>query len=183
MEILEFVQVLVAIILGLGMTELLRGYADFLRPGERHFSGLLFGFSLWIFLALIQFWWSGWRFSDVTSWQFYELLYYILGPTTLFLLARLAFPNPTESQDLVAYYSEVSGRLWSLVAAFYIYAIGLNVLFLDVAIWSVGPVSQAFLAAYAAICSRVENRYFQVVGVFLLITQLLWRGLASVVAN
>ena len=183
MEILEFIQVLVAIILGLGMAELLRGYADFLRPGVRQFSGLLFGFSLWLFLALIQFWWFGWRFSEVTTWQFYELLFYLLGPTILFVLARLAFPNPTESQNLVEYYSEVASRLWSLVAAFYIYAIGSNVLLLGVSIWSAGPASQAFLAAYAGICSRVENRYLHSIGIVLLIVQLLWRGLASVITN
>jgi tellurite resistance protein TehA-like permease len=55
LEILEFVQVLLAIILGLGMAGLLRGYADFLRPGNRQFSGLLFGFSLWLFLRLSSF--------------------------------------------------------------------------------------------------------------------------------
>ncbi|MEL7185678.1 MAG: hypothetical protein AAFN50_04485 [Pseudomonadota bacterium] len=164
------------------MAELLRGYADFLRPGDRQFSGLLFGFSLWLFLALIQFWWFGWRFSAVTTWHFYDLLFYLLGPTILFVLTRLAFPNPTESQDLVAYYSKMAGRLWSLVAAFYVYAIGTNVLLLDVAIWSVGPASQAILVAYAGICSRVENRYLHGIGVVLLITQLLWRGLTSVVA-
>ena len=183
MGILEFIQVLVAIILGLGMAELLRGYADFLRPGDRRFSWLLFGFSLWLFLAIIQFWWFGWRLSAVETWQFYELLYYLLGPTIYFLPTRLAFPNPTESRNLVEYYSEVASRLWSLVAAFYIYAIGLNVVFLGVSIWSGGPVSQAVLAMYAAICSRTKNQYLHGVGVVLLIMQVLWRGLRSVVAN
>lgn len=183
MEILEFVQVLVAIILGLGMTELLRGYADFLRPGERRFSWVLFGFSLWLFLALIQFWWFGWRFSVLTTWRFYELLFYLLGPTILFVLSRLTFPNPAETQNLVEYYSDVASRLWSLVGVFYIYAIGSNVLLLDVPIWSSGPASQAFLAIYATICSRVENRYVHSIGIVLLITQLLWRGLGTLVTS
>jgi hypothetical protein len=183
LEILEFVQVLVAIILGLGVAELLKGYADFLRPGDRHFSGLLFGFSLWVFLSLIQFWWFGWRFSAVSTWHFYELLFYLLGPTILYVLSRLTFPNPTETQDLIEYYSDVARRLWSLVGAFFIFAIGSNVLLLDVSIWSSGPASQAFLAAYATICSRVENRYLHGIGIVLLITQLLWRGLGHVVAS
>jgi hypothetical protein len=183
LEILEFVQVLVAIILGLGVAELLKGYADFLRPGNRHFSGLLFGFSIWVFLQLIQFWWFGWRFAGVTAWQFYELLFYLLGPTILYVLSRLTFPNPTETQNLGEYYSEVAGRLWGLVSSFFIYAIGTNVLLLDVPIWSSGPASQAFLAVYATICSRVENRYLHSTGVVLMIAQLLWRGLESSVAN
>ena len=183
MEILEFIQVLVAIILGLGVAELLRGCADFLRPGNRNFSWVLFGFSLWLFLALIQFWWFGWRLTEVTSWQFYDLLFYLLGPTILFVLTRLAFPNPTEPQDLVEYYAEVAPRLWGLVAAFYVYAIGINVLLLGVSIWSAAPVSQAFLAVYAAICSKVENRYLHGIGIVFLTAQLLWRGLANTVAN
>lgn len=183
MEMHEFIQVMVAIILGLGLAELLKGYADFLRPGDRHFSGLLFGFSLWLFLAHIQLWWFGWRFSAVTTWQFYELLFYLLGPTILYVLSRLTFPNPTEAQDLVEYYSGVASRLWSLVGVFYIYAIGSNVLLLGVSFWSPGPISQAFLGIYAIICSRVENRYLHSIGVVLLITQLLWRGLGNVVAN
>jgi hypothetical protein len=183
LEIFEFIQVLVAIILGLGVAELLKGYADFLRPGDRHFSGLLFGFSLWLILSLIQFWWFGWRFSAISTWQFYELLFYLLGPTILYVLSRLTFPNPTETQNLIEYYSDVASRLWSLVGAFYIFAISSNVLLLGVSIWSSGPASQAFLAAYAAICSRVENRYLHGIGIVLLITQVMWRGLRNVVAS
>jgi len=108
---------------------------------------------------------------------------YLLGPTILFLLSRLTFPNPAETQDLVEYYSEVSSRLWTLLGIFYIYAIGSNVLLLDVPIWSSGPASQAFLAIYAIICSRVENRYIHSVGIVLLMTQLLWRGLGTLVTS
>lgn len=183
METLEFIQVLVAIILGMGMTELLRGYADFHRPGERRFSWVLFAFSLWVFLQLIQFWWFGWRFSVVTTWQFYELLYYLLGPTILFVLTRLTFPNPAETQNLIEYYSGVASRLWGLVSIFFIYAIGSNVLLLNVSIWSPGPMSQAFLGIYAAICSGVENRYLHFTGIVLLIMQVLWRGLGTVVTS
>ena len=183
MEILEFIQVLVAIILGLGVAQLLKGYADFLRPGDRHFSGLLIGFSLWLFLSHIQFWWFGWRFSAISTWQFHELLFYLLGPTILFVLSRLTFPNPTETQDLIEYYSDVASRLWSLVGAFFIYAICSNVFLMDVSIWSPGPASQALLAAYATICSRVDNRYLHGIGIVLLITQVMWRGFGSVVAS
>jgi hypothetical protein len=155
----------------------------FTSPGDRHFSGLLIGFSLWLFLSHIQFWWFGWRFSAISTWQFHELLFYLLGPTILFVLSRLTFPNPTETQDLIEYYSDVASRLWSLVGAFFIFAISSNVLLLGVSIWSSGPASQAFLAAYATICSRVENRYLHGIGIVLLITQVMWRGLGNVVAS
>ena len=51
MGVLEFIQVLVAIILGLGMADLLKGCADLLRPGQREVSGLHLGLATWLFLA------------------------------------------------------------------------------------------------------------------------------------
>ena len=183
MAVLEFIQVMVAVILGLGIAEILRGFADFLRPGERRVSLLLLTISAWLLLVHIQFWWAGWRLVDVESWKFYELLLYLAGPIILFLLARLSFPNTAESQDLTKYYADVSARIWYLVGAFFVFAIPFNTVLLDAALISSGPISQIALLSYALICANTSNRTVHFIGVAGLVLQATWRGISDVVGS
>ncbi len=181
MGVLEFIQVMVAIILGLGIAELLRGFADFLRPNRRKVSPLLLAISAWLLLLHVQMWWAGWRLAGVESWHFYDLLLYLALPIVLFLLARLVFPNDADSQDLAAYYPSVSSRIWYLAGAFFAFALPFNVVLLEVPLWSAGPISQIALFCYAMVCANTANPVVHYVGVAGLFSQSLWRGISSVV--
>jgi len=178
MGILEFIQVLVAIILGLGMAEVLRGFADLLRPGAREVSRIHLALAAWLFLQLVQFWWAGWRFASVRAWRFHELLMYLAGTTVLYLAARLAFPDSSETRDLRGYYAEVSARLWMLVSSFFACAVIVNVWLIDTPPLSAGPVSQLALCLMAAFVARTRSPAVQVVAIVLLFCQMLWRALS-----
>lgn len=181
MSVLEFVQVLVSIILALGIAELLRGWADFLRAESTRPSGLLFALGCWLVLQHIQFWWIGWRFRDVTTWVFPELLLYVTGPILLFLAARLLFPQVVEGVDLGAYYARHGPKVWSLVALFFVVAILVNTLLLDAPLFSSGPITQAGLILVSLIARRTTDPWIHTTAIALLILQLSWRTTLDVV--
>jgi len=100
MSILEFVLILQAIIIGLGIAELLTGTA-------RVFRGELAGgriHSLWIgtlFLLQAQFIWGAWDFyGDQTEWLFAAYLLDLTAPVALYLISVTLFPKADVSGGL-----------------------------------------------------------------------------------
>lgn len=178
MGILEFIQVLVAIVLGLAMAEILKGFADLLRPGRRAIDKLHLLLAAWLFLQLVQFWWAGWRFASIHAWRFHELLAYLTGVTILYVASRLVFPENLDSGDLRRYYADVQPRLWMLVSAFFACAFIINTWLIGTPPSSAGPVSQAALCAMALAVSRYRRAPLQAAGLVLLFGQLLWRAMS-----
>jgi len=175
MAIMEFIQVLVAIIIGLGMTEILKGFADLLRPGRRHVSLLHCGLAAWLLLQLLQVWWAGWRFATMRTWRFHELLVYLLGITVLYLAARLIFPEDVATQDLRKYFEDVSGRIWALIATFFGFATIINLWLIGTPLASIGPLSLVVLCAISALVAWLRRPWLQTVALVLGIGQLAWR--------
>lgn len=181
MAVLEFIQVLIAIILGLGIAELLKGVADYLRASEVRGSPVLFSFAAWLGLVHVQFWWAGWRFRDVDTWIFPELALHVTGPVFLYVAARLTFPTQLEGADLPAYFEQQRRTIWHLVALFMLTAILGNVLLLGAPLVSAGPLSQAGLALVALIAARSSRRPVQAIAVALLLVQTAWRTTIDIV--
>ncbi len=183
MSVLEFVQVLVSIILALGIAELLKGWADFLRAESSRPSVLLFALGCWLVLQHIQFWWVGWRFRDVTTWVFPELLLYVTGPIVLYLAARLLFPQVVvDGADLGKYYARHGPKVWSLIAAFFVVAILVNTVLLDAPLFSSGPISQAGLILVSLFVRRSPRPWVHATAIVLLLLQLSWRTTLDVVS-
>ena len=178
MGILEFIQVLVAIILGLAMAEILKGVADLLRPGRRAISPLHVGFATWLFVQLVHVWWAGWRFATVRDWQFHELLVYLLAVTVLYLAARLVFPEDIGSGDLRTYFDQVCSRLWVLIAAFFGLAAIINIWLIGTPFVTVGPVSEIFLLVFLLLVARMPRLWLQTMALALVASHLLWRAIS-----
>lgn len=183
MTVLSFVQVLISIILALGIAELLKGVADYLRADGARPSWLLFGLGGWLGLIHVHFWWVGWRFRDVDTWVFPELLLYVTGPAILYLATRLLFPQDLENADLPAYYARHGSKVWVFVALFFAYAVPVNTVLLDVPLLSLGPATQLGLFLLALVVSRTSKAWFHAIAIVLLYVQLLWRATAHVVAS
>jgi len=183
LSVLEFVQVLISIILALGIAELLKGLADYLRADGARPSALLFGLGGWLALVHVQFWWVGWRFRDVETWVFPELLLYVLGPVILYLAARLLFPQDLANADLPAYYAQHGPKVWLFVGLFFAYTVPVNTILLDVPLLSLGPATQAGLFLMAMITRRTSKAWFHTVTIILLYAQLAWRATTNVVGS
>lgn len=183
MTVLSFVQVLISIILALGIAELLKGVADYLRAEGARPSWLLFGLGGWLGLIHVHFWWVGWRFRDVDSWVFPELLLYVTGPVVLYLATRLLFPQDLDSADLPAYYHRHGAKVWFFVGLFFAYAVPVNTVLLDVPLLSSGPASQFGLFLLAMIATRARSAWYHAVTIVLLYAQLIWRAIPIVVTS
>jgi hypothetical protein len=94
------VRVLISIILGLSVTRLLGGVAQFMRQSDHHrLSWIHLGWVAWVFFNVIAFWWWEFRLSQVTHWTFALYLFVIAYASMFFLQAALLFPSDIEGYD------------------------------------------------------------------------------------
>jgi len=116
MGLFEFLMVLVSVVIGLGVTEILTGWANLLRArkGVRfYWVHVLFQFG--VFFGLLQQWWEFWDMARVGELTFVAVLTVLATPILLFLIAHLLFPTEAENADLEEYYYDQAPLLWSLV--------------------------------------------------------------------
>lgn len=99
MDAFEYLSVLISIILGLGITQLLLGFARWL---EQRSSFRAYGPALaWAGLLLlihVQTWWSMYGLRHFVHWNFLQFAVVLLQPVVLFLLASVVFPGSSALQ-------------------------------------------------------------------------------------
>ena len=105
MSIFEFVMVTVAIVYGLGLTELLSGIVRVLR-GELKADPLHSVWVLSVFLFLVQGVWSLWAYSEIPSWSYSDFLLVLLVPLSLYLAAAVLFTSSGQTVDLGEHFFE-----------------------------------------------------------------------------
>lgn len=93
-ETFTHVRIVLAMVIGLGITRILTGVASFIQHPKRHRVSLLH--MLWvasILLELVLFWWWDVRLARETDWNFRVFLLQISYAIVLFLVAALLFPD------------------------------------------------------------------------------------------
>jgi len=182
MTVMEFILVAHAILTGLGIAELLRGFADLIRAAPVTFSRRLIGIAAWTLLLFFQLWWAIWRLGARDAWSFTDFLVMLLPVVILYLLARLSFPKEIDGADLKQYYERVAPALWFLVAGVYIsFAIFQPILY-----GSFQPVllmSQLGIAIAALVAAKVDSKKFHFTLLALMLAQVVWRGLIMTVGK
>lgn len=89
----EYVVVLTSIILGMGITQLITGFAaivvrwDDVKLYWPHLVLIVL-----IFVIHIQDWWATYALRNNTSWSLPMFLFIILYPVNLYILAKILFP-------------------------------------------------------------------------------------------
>jgi hypothetical protein len=114
----EYLTVLISIILGMGITKLLRGVTNIIIRWEKvvtywPHSVLV----LLIFVAHIQDWWATYELHKLNHWRLPVFLFMILFPINLYILARILFPaNWTmKNLDLKGFYFQNYRRIFLLM--------------------------------------------------------------------
>lgn len=117
MSLFEYLMVMVSIILGLSITQVLRGLSKLARSPNRSVVVTLYG--TFLFALHVQTWWALWDLSTVPEWNFVFFLLLISLPSVLFATTELLFPMATTAEtDWHAHYESV--RKWFLsVLAFW----------------------------------------------------------------
>lgn len=183
MSVMEFILVAHAIVVGLAVAEILRGFSELFRSNIINISYRLILIAAWTLLLLLQLWWAIWHVSDRAVWTFSEFLLFLLPVGFLYIIARLCFPIELNDADLDAYYARVARVIWWLVAASYASFAFLLAPFIYGSINPAVFASQIGLAVLALVASFVKSPPFQVVVIILMLAQVMWRGFSYAIGG
>ncbi|MEO6103013.1 MAG: hypothetical protein ABIP44_05165 [Pseudoxanthomonas sp.] len=94
------VRILLGMIVGLGLTHLLRHLARIIEhPAQRRVYWVHLLWALFVFLFLLHFWWWEFSLSHQPHWSFNLYLFVTVYALLLYLLCALVFPESLEGFD------------------------------------------------------------------------------------
>ena len=93
----QHVVVVMSIVLGLAVTQLLRGAAQLYRARARVRTYWLH----WAWTALLTvfsllLWWTYWNYRSITEWDFLRFVLYLSPTVAFYFLSAIAFPDPAD---------------------------------------------------------------------------------------
>ena len=121
MTIFEYLMVLVSIILGLGMTQALRGLSKIARSDAPYRA-----LTLWVIVLIylyMQVWWALWDLNEIAVWTqvYFSLIVFI--PCAMFAATELLVPMGTTSEtDWQAHFFKVRGWFFAAMLVFTVLA-------------------------------------------------------------
>lgn len=121
----EYFFVVISIILGLAITRLLHTVAMLIRVHRGvNFHWSTAAWALCIMSYSLQFWWVGWKLSELPQWSFGNFAILTAGAILVYGAAEMAMPVPEGDNDLdLLRHSQGLGRLSALSMLLY-FAIG-----------------------------------------------------------
>ncbi len=175
----EYISVLISIVLGLGITQIVAGIAEVIHHWNR--VKLYWPHLLWIVLVFFlhfQEWWWLYELRDHERWRLPVVLFIILYPVDLFILARVLFPfsqqdSSTEPVDMRAFYFRDARKFFLLIAILALLAILDDVFLQDYRLVDEFVQVSILLASSFIAWRRIENeRVHQVFVVVLVLVML-----------
>ena len=119
------VRVLIGMIVGMGLTHLLRNFAEIMeRPGQRRVYWVHLAWALFVFLYMLHFWWWEFRLSYVTPWSFNVYLFITMYALLLYLLCAFTFSGSADQYPSYRDYF-YSRRHWFFGVLALVYAVDL----------------------------------------------------------
>lgn len=102
----QHVVVVMSIVVGLSVTQLLRGVAQLYRNRRRVRTHWLH--SAWIAVIVIfsfLLWWTFWSYRGIAEWNFLSFVVYLSPAVVFYFLVAIAIPDPSDSvDDMKKYY-------------------------------------------------------------------------------
>lgn len=129
MSSFEFISVALSIVIGLGLTQLLKSAVVVLRAwGEHGVDVLPILWAMIVFVTIVQFWWALFELDAgnlVTEWSLAGFMLLLAGTVLLYVAAALVLPGVPS--DLRGYF-DGDGR-WALgmLAAYNVFGVWANV--------------------------------------------------------
>jgi hypothetical protein len=102
----QHVVVVMSIVLGLSVTQLLKGAAQLYRTRNRVRTWWLHWAWTTLFTVFsLVLWWTYWNYRSITEWDFLRFVFYLSPAVTFYFLTSIAFPDPSDGVvDLREYY-------------------------------------------------------------------------------
>jgi len=174
------VRVLLGMVVGLGLTHLIRHFARIIdRPVRERAYWVHLVWAVSMFLYLLHFWWWEFRLAGSVHWTFMLYLYVALYALLLYLLCAIIFPDSLEGYSGYEDYF-YSRRKWffGLLALAYVVDLGDTYIKGREYFASFGPELELRSLAYVAMClvaiatdSRRFHAFFAVASI---LYQLSW---------
>lgn len=122
-QLFTHVRVIIGVVLGLGLTHLLRHAAQFVEHPRR--DRIWWVHLVWVasmFLYLVHFWWWEFHLHTIASWNFASYAFVVLYTVLLYLLCVLLFPEDlSDYQGYRDYF--LSRRAWFFGALAAVYVV------------------------------------------------------------
>lgn len=100
MQIFEYVVVLTSIVIGLAVTQILRGVASVIQhPKDPRVYWVHLVWALYVFLTSVFWWWWEFRLGEIEVWTFQLYLFVVLYAVLIYLLSALLFPEDLSGYD------------------------------------------------------------------------------------
>ena len=100
MEIFEYIAVLTSIIIGLGITQLLRGVARLIQhPGRDKVYWVHLVWVVTMFFNMVFWWWWDFRLYDIEAWTCLFYLVVVIYALVVFLACALLSPEDLSDYD------------------------------------------------------------------------------------
>lgn len=176
----EYVIVLISIILGLGITTILTGVAEMIK--QTSLKNLFAPYIIWValvFVVHLQEWWVVYELKTVQVWTLHMLLFILLSPINLYIMAHLLFPtalsrNFTSSEYYLAHFP----KLFIATICLAILSIVHNLALLGLPIHTQVPHLVAIVVLSTMVTTKTKNMLIHIaVSILLLITLLVSLGL------
>lgn len=166
MDLYSHVRVLFSIVLGLGVSQLLRGVARIVQhPREFRVYWVHLLWALFLFFYLIHFWWWEFRLRSVERWTFPLYFYVALYAILLYLLCTLLFPDDmSDYEGFEGYFYSRKGWIFGFLALLFLVDVGDTLLKGLPYFRALGPVyyfRTLALLALSLVAIKVKNRRFQ----------------------
>ncbi|PTQ70561.1 hypothetical protein [Pseudomonas sp. GV071] len=88
------IRIFLSIILGLGITTLLRGIASIIEHPRRFgWSWIHMGWVVWALVSIMTFWWWEFRLTQVPVWTFGSYLFIVCYCALYFMMSTMLFPS------------------------------------------------------------------------------------------
>ena len=102
----EHVVVVMSMVLGLAVTQVLKGAAQLYRTRRRvRTYGLHWAWVCLLVIFSFFVWWTFWNYREVANWNFFRFVLYLSPVITFYFLTSLAFPDPADGvTDMKQYY-------------------------------------------------------------------------------
>lgn len=156
----EYVVVLISIILGLGITTILTGVAEWIkqfRPGAFYLP-----YAIWIVLVFVMHvheWWTSYALRSVEVWHLPLFLFLILYPIGLYVLAHLLFPKHGDAPfDPRAYYQQNHRKFFVCTMALAFISFTHNVAVAGLPLTSQVPHAVIVISLGAVLASGTQRR-------------------------
>ena len=100
MDIFEYIAVLTSIIIGLGVTQLLRGLARLIQnPSHYQTYGVHLLWVATMFFNMVFWWWWEFRLGNIETWSFLLYSFVVLYAFVFYLACALLFPEDIRDYD------------------------------------------------------------------------------------